>query len=43
MECKVCFESYNDLDRKPWIIVNCGHTVNILFAFYFTYIQTLNL
>lgn len=26
MECKVCLEIYNDSNRKPKIITNCGHT-----------------
>lgn len=29
MECKVCFESYNDSTNKPMIIISCGHTVTI--------------
>jgi len=26
MNCEVCLEEYNELDRKPIIINNCGHT-----------------
>ncbi len=26
MECKICLDSYNDLDQKPKIITSCGHT-----------------
>jgi hypothetical protein len=26
MECKICFEKYNEKDRKPKLITSCGHT-----------------
>jgi len=26
MECKICFETYNETDRLPKMITNCGHT-----------------
>lgn len=26
MECKICFETYNEVDRMPKMITNCGHT-----------------
>ena len=26
MECKICFEKYNEKERKPKIITSCGHT-----------------
>lgn len=41
MECKVCFETYDDLDRKPWIIVNCGHTVKLFFLLLFFSLKSL--
>ncbi len=26
LECLICFEAYNNSDKKPAIITSCGHT-----------------
>jgi len=27
IDCIICYENYNDSNRKPYLLISCGHTI----------------